>query len=107
MDRELLIQASEEAEQAIQAVNDSETQERLEGLVDRLRFQAEEKQSTPALGTLDRIQQSFEEIAEQTSNEEVAESLNTAREHIFSFLGTLEDRGMTQHGWTPTSEETN
>lgn len=107
MDRELLTQAVDEARQAIEATDSSEAQERLEDLADRLRYQAEEKESTPALGTLDRIQQSFEEIAGQTDNEEVTESLTHAREHIFSFLGTLEDRGMTQHGWTPKAEETN
>lgn len=107
MNRELLTQTIEEVQEAIEAADSSETQERLEALADRLRYQAEEKQSTPALGTLDRIQHSFEEIVDQTGDEEVAKPLNRAREHIFSFLGTLDDRGMTQHGWTPKTEETN
>ena len=107
MARELLPQALNEAIQASDAATDSATSNRLDNLAERLRHQAAEKQSTPALGALDRIRYGLEEVAEQSSNEAVSEPLAHAQEHIMSFLKTLDDRGMTQHGWTPENEKPN
>lgn len=94
----------DEVTQASDAATDSATSNRLDNLAGRLRHQAAEKQSTPALGALDRIRYGLEEVAEQSSNEAVSEPLAHAQEHIMSFLEALDDRGMTQHGWTPDNE---
>ena len=108
MSRELLTQAVDEVTQASNAADKSVVSDRLGDLAERLRYQAEEKRSTPALGALDRIRYGLEEVAGQSDNEAVFEPLARAQEHIMSFLGTLDDRGMTQHGWTPneTPDET-
>lgn len=81
-------------------VTDADTDDRLSKLAERLRTQAD-RNVTPALGSLDRIQLALREIAATTDDETVRTGLETAREEIFSFLGTLEDRGMKQHGWDP------
>lgn len=81
-------------------VTDADLDDRLTKLAERLRTQADRK-ATPALGSLDRIQLALQEIAATTDDETVRTGLETAREEIFSFLGTLEDRGMKQHGWDP------
>ena len=96
MTRKLLERAQEEVRRA-STDSEGEISERLTKLANRLHYQATEKQSTPALGALDRIQYSLQEIAEETDRETVATRLERAREHIVSFLGTLDDRGMKQH----------
>ena len=104
MSRDLLTQAIDEVTQASDAAAKSVVSDRLDDLAERLRHQAGEKQSTLALDALDRIRYGLGEVAEQSSNEAVSEPLARAQEHIMSFLGTLEDRGMTQYGWTPENE---
>lgn len=99
MSRGLLYEAIEEVEATREILPDGELDDRLETLSSQLETQAE-RDATPALGTLDRIQNSLEEVASEADNEAVKERMETAREHIFSFLGTLEDRGMKQHGWS-------
>lgn len=97
MSRDLLHHAADKMDAAREEVIDSETSDRLRLLADQVRSQAE-RDATPALGTLDRIQHALREIATETDDETVRDHLETARERIFSFLGTLDDRGMKQHG---------
>ncbi|MEF8979587.1 MAG: hypothetical protein V5A39_12070 [Haloarculaceae archaeon] len=99
MSRELLEQAVDAVETARESTTDSETDERLAQLKTHLQSQTE-RDATPALGTLDRVQTKLRDIEDETDNSRVAESLSKAREQILSFLGTLDDRGMKQHGWT-------
>lgn len=105
MTREQLDRAARAVERAGEATADADRSERLADLADRLRSQSE-RDATPALGVLDRIQYSLDEVADETDDGAVAEDLEDAREHVFAFLGTLDDRGMTQHG-LPTDPETN
>ncbi len=70
--------------------------DRLAQLGSHLESQAN-RDTTPALGVLDRIQTKLREIEDETSDPAVEASLADAREHILSFLGTLDDRGMKQH----------
>ena len=76
---------------------DGDVDDRLEKLTTRIESQAE-RDTTPALGTLDRVQHSIEEVASDADDEAVKVRLENGREHIFSFLETLDDRGMKQHG---------
>ena len=99
MYRDELENAVEEIEATKRAVSDEEVKNRLETLSSRLQSQAE-RETTPALGALDRIQNSLAEIAAESGDETVTERLENAREGIFSFLETLDDRGMKQHGWS-------
>lgn len=103
MSRDLLYDAIEEVEATREALPDGEVSDRLETLSSRLESQAE-RDATPALGTLDRIQNGLEEVASEADDEAVTDRLETARERIFSFLETLEDRGMKQHGWSQNTE---
>jgi hypothetical protein len=68
-----------------------------------LRSQAE-REGTPALGGLDRIQHSLQEVANQTDQEAVTTRIDKARDFIFSFLDTFDDRGMKQHGLATNTE---
>jgi len=97
MTRDFLRQAADAVEAGQDGVADTEARERLERLSDQLRSQAE-RSTTPALGALDRIQRALREVAAETDDETVADHLETARERILSFLETLDDRGMRQHG---------
>jgi len=99
MTRDLLRDAAGEIDAAIEAVTDPEVRDSLETHADRLRSQAE-REATPALGALDRIQNGLADVAADDDDETVVGHLERAREGIFDFLGTLDDRGMTQHGWT-------
>jgi len=96
MSRELLEQAVDAVETARESTTDSETDERLAQLKTHLQSQAD-RDATPALGTLDRVQTKLRDIEDESDNSRVAESLAEARERILSFLGTLDDRGMKQH----------
>lgn len=103
MSRDLLSDANEAVAAARERLSDEELRDRLETLSSRLQSQAE-RDTTPALGTLDRIQNGLEEVASSADDATVTEQLEDARENIFSFLETLEDRGMKQHGWSVGSE---
>lgn len=100
---EELDRAARTVREASEAAADAGRSERLAGLADTLRDQAE-RDATPALGVLDRVQYSLDEVADRTDDEAVAAGLADAREHVFAFLETLDDRGMTQHG-LPTDAE--
>lgn len=97
MTRDLLYQAVTDVENASREISGSEQRAQLNALANQLHTQAE-RDAPPALGALDRIQHYLGEIAEQADDELVRENLETARGRIFSFLETLEDRGMTQRG---------
>lgn len=99
MARTLLHKAADEVDATRAELQDAETDERLSTLAERLRTQAD-REATPALGALDRIQLALQEITAEIDDETVADGLETAREAIFSFLETLDDRGMKQHGWS-------
>jgi len=99
MSRNLLHRAADEVEAARADATDPDATDRLGTLGDHLRSQAE-RDATPALGALDRIQHGLGEVAEETDDEAVTDRLDGARERILSFLGTLDDRGMKQHGWS-------
>lgn len=103
MTRDLLHQIAEEVGNVRDDVDDDDVRNRLEILADRLQSQAE-REATPALGTLDRIQNALHEIATETDDETVSDRLENARKRIFEFLGTLDDRGMKQHGWSENAE---
>lgn len=103
MSRALLHQAADEVDTGERKITDTEASDRLRTLADQLRSQAE-RNTTPALGVLDRIQHALREIAAETDDETVSDCLETARERIFSFLETLDDRGMKQHGWSQNAK---
>lgn len=105
MARDLLHHAADEVETAREDMPDTDTSNRLEVLTDQLRSQAD-RESTPALGALDRIHTKLRTIEAQASEPTVSEALSRACEHILSFLETLDDRGMKQHG-RPRNAETN
>jgi predicted transcriptional regulator len=96
MSRDSLDQAADAVNTAIEVSTDEEIKERLDQLGSKLESQAT-RDTTPALGILDRVQTKLREIGSETQDQTVAESLADAREHILSFLGTLDDRGMKQH----------
>lgn len=96
MSRILLNDAANEVETAKEHATDGELRERLELFSDQLRSQAD-RETTPALGALDRIQVKLREIEQDTDSPVVSESIHRAREGVLSFLGTLDDRGMRQH----------
>lgn len=103
MSRDLLVQAVDAVKTARDATTSSDKRERLEQLGSQLQAQVD-RDATPALGALDRIQTKLREIENDTDEETVTDGLAEAREHILSFLGTLDDRGMKQHrGSTGTS----
>lgn len=99
----MLHQIAEEVENVRDDVDDDDVRNRLEILADRLQSQTE-REATPALGTLDRIQNALHEIAAETDDETVSDRLEDARKQIFEFLGPLDDRGMKQHGWSENTE---
>ena len=105
MARDLLHHAADEVETAREDVPDTDTSDRLEVLADQLRSQAD-REATPALGALDRIHTKLRTIEARFSEPTVSEPLARARENILSFLETLDDRGMKQHG-RPRNAETN
>lgn len=98
MTHNLLSQAADGVDSARKATSDAGTSDRLETLANRLRSQAE-RDSTPALGTLDRVHTKLRTIEEQTDDTTVRETIEAARDDIMAFLETLDDRGMQQHGW--------
>lgn len=103
MARDLLYQAAAEVDTAREGMSDTDTADRLEGLAAQLRSQAD-RETTPALGVLDRIHTKLRTIETQADEPSVSEALERAREHILSFLDTLDDRGMTQHGGSRNAE---
>ncbi|MGB9965165.1 DUF7553 family protein [Halobacterium hubeiense] len=96
MSRDRLVRAIDAVDTAREATTDGEIGERLAQLVSHLESQAD-RDSTPALGTLDRVQTKLRDIEDETSDPTVEDALADARQHILSFLGTLDDRGMKQH----------
>jgi hypothetical protein len=96
MSADLLVQAVDAVERARDATTSHDKRDRLEQLGSQLQSQAD-RNATPALGALDRVQTKLREIENETDEETVTEALGEAREHILSFLGTLDDRGMKQH----------
>lgn len=96
MSRDALVKAIEAVETARDATEDPARRERLEQLAAHLQTQAD-RDATPALGTLDRVQTKLRNIHADTEEGTVADALEEAREHILSFLATLDDRGMKQH----------
>lgn len=103
MTRDLLTHAAEEVDTAKRAVGNQDLGDRLDTLADQLRSQAD-RTATPALGTLDRVHAKLREIEHQTDDTTVTEALERARQDILSFLDTLDDRGMKQHGWSQDAE---
>lgn len=104
MSRDLLTEAVDEVETAKETVRDSGVRDRLETLAGQLQSQAR-RETTPALGALDRIRTKLGEIGDQTDETAVAEPLERARDDILSFLETLDDRGMSQHGGRQHGDE--
>ena len=105
MTHNTLVQAVRAVEAASADAHDTEISERLDQLAAYLRSQAE-RDGTLALGGLDRIHHSLQEAASQTGQESVTTRIDEARDRIVSFLDTLDDRGMKQHG-LPTNRELN
>lgn len=103
MTRTLLHQAADEVERASETVTDEERSARLKTLAERLRSQAE-RDATPALGALDSVHEKLRELERQSDESAVTDTLQRAREDILSFLETLEDRGMKQHGWNGNAQ---
>ena len=97
--RRLLTEAAGEVDRAGEAVPDPEARDRLELLADQLRSQAG-REATPALGVLDRIHAKLRDVERETTETTATETIARAREDILAFLGTLDDRGRTQHGWS-------
>ena len=105
MTHDTLVNAVSAVEGASEEAHDTEISERLDQLAGYLQLQAD-RDGTPALGGLDRIQHSLQEVASQTDQEAVTTRIGEARDLIVSFLDTLNDRGMQQHG-LPTNREPN
>ena len=103
MTHDTLVHAVNAVETASEDASDTEISERLDQLAGHLRSQAE-RDGPPALGGLDRIQHSLQEVATQTDQEAVTTRMDEARDLIFSFLDTLDDRGMQQHGLATNTE---
>jgi hypothetical protein len=97
MTRDLLHEAADQIDAAREGTTDPGASNRLVTLADGVRTQAD-REAPVALGTLDRIQHALGEIAAGAADEAVADRLESARERIRSFLETLDDRGMRQHG---------
>lgn len=97
MTHEMLVQAVRAVEAASDEARDPEISARLARLADHLRMQAE-REGTPALGGLDRIHHALQEVTTQTEVEAVITQVDDAQIRIVSFLDTLDDRGMKQHG---------
>jgi hypothetical protein len=91
--RDLLTAAADEVGTASGAVPDSELRERLEVLAGQLRSQAE-REVTPALGVLDRVQTKLRGIQRQTNDATATAAIERARDDIPAFLDTLDDREM-------------
>ena len=70
MTHDTLVQAVNAVEAASEDAHDTEISERLDQLAGRLQSQAE-RDGTSALGGLDRIQHSLQEVASQTDQEAV------------------------------------
>lgn len=104
MARDSLRRAAQELEAAGEAA-DPATSDRLSALAGQLRSQAD-REATPALGALARVDAKLREIASRTDDGAVEASVERARERVLSFLGTLDDRGMEQHGWGDGGEDT-
>jgi hypothetical protein len=96
MSRELLVEAHAAVERVRDEVSGTDTRDLLEDLATRLHHQAE-REGTPALGTLDRINAKLEDVEGGIADEEAFHAIHQAPEHILSFLATLDDRGMKQH----------
>lgn len=96
MSRELLTEAREAIEDARDSTTSTDRRERLHRFAAQLQSQAD-RETTPALGTLDRVQTKLRDIQAESDEDSVADALQRAREHILDFLGTLDDRGMQQH----------
>lgn len=103
MTYDLLYHAAEEVDTAGKNVSDTDTSDRLESLADQLRSQGD-RETTPALGTLARIHTKLRTIETEADEPTVSEALERARKHILSFLETLDDRGMKQHGGSRNAE---
>jgi hypothetical protein len=104
MTHDTLVQAVNAVEAASEDAHDTEISERLDQLAAHLQSQAE-REGSPALGGLDRIQHSLQEVASRTDQEAVTTRIDKARDLIFSFLDTLDDRGMKQHGLQTDMEQ--
>lgn len=96
MPRDILMQAVSAVDTACETTTDDDRKERLTELKSSLRSQAT-RDVTPALGALDRIRAKLQEVEAETTDSTVAEPLADAQNHILTFLGTLDDRGMKQH----------
>ncbi len=96
MSRDLLFQAIDAVDTARDVTADDEIDDRLNQLNSYLESQAT-RDATPALGTLDRVLVKLREIEDEMNEPTGAEALADARDHILSFLETLDDRGMKQH----------
>lgn len=103
MTHDLLYQAAEAVDTAGEEVSDTDTSDRLGSLADQLRSQAD-RETTPALGVLDRIHTKLRAIETEADEPTVSEALERARNHVLSFLETLDDRGMKQHGGRRNAE---
>lgn len=104
MARDVLHHAAGEVDAASEAVTDPDTRDRLAGLADQLRSQAE-REATPALGALDRIHTKLREIKHDADEPPASDALENAQDDILSFLETLDDRGMKQHGESQNANE--
>jgi hypothetical protein len=91
--RDLLTAVADEVETASGVVPDSEVRERPEVLAGQLRSQAE-REVTPALGVLDRVQTKLRGIQRQTNDATATAAIERARDDIPAFLDTLDDREM-------------
>jgi len=80
-----------------EATTDPEASNRLRARSEQFRSRAE-RDPTPALGTLDRIQHALKQIAAGSDDQVVSGHLEAGRNHVFSFLETFDDQGMGQHG---------
>jgi len=96
--RKLLYRAADRIDEA-GAAADRDVSDRLSALAEQLRSQAD-RDATPALGTLDRVNYKLRAIGAETGDPTVEERIASAREDVLSFLETLDDRGMNQHGWS-------
>ncbi|PSQ18623.1 hypothetical protein BRD00_04890 [Halobacteriales archaeon QS_8_69_26] len=96
MTRDPLYRAADRVDEAAEAA-DPDASDRLAGLAGQLRSQAD-REATPALGGLDRIHSKLRDVEGAVEDPEVAAPIADAREDVLSFLETLPDRGMRQHG---------
>jgi len=103
MAQHLLETAAEEVDTAKEALTDQDARDRLTVLASHLRSQAG-RETTPALGTLDRIHAKLRDIEQHIDDTTATEAIERARDNIMAFLDTLDDRGMTQHGSTQPTD---